>query len=484
MVDREAVETVAVVIGGAALDPVAVSAVAGAARVVAADGGLDHARAAGLRPDVLVGDLDSVSAVGLAWARANITVEDHDRRQGGDRHGARPPVCGRKPAGAPRARRRRGDRLDHALAALGALGSDALATVPRVEGWWGSDHLLVVRAGPAAGPRGADGHDVLAARPARTVPRRLGHRRTLAVARRRPRPAGRSRRLQRGRRTAVPCRCRRRRPHRHRPGSTTMNRSLLGIAVAGASMVAAGHAARIRRPRPTAPRGVTLVVYDSFPTEGTPLNDALDRFGDETGIDVELLVAGDTGTMVSKAVLTAGNPEGDVMWGVDNTYLSRVVERRGVRAVRSRPASTPSPPSCAPSSRTTRRHRSTSATSASTTTSSGSTSEGIEPPADLAVLDAARVRRPPRRREPGVVVPGTGLPDGHGGRVRRGRLGRLLASARRQRRRGRRRLDRGLLRALQRCRRRAATARRQLRQQPAGRGPLRRSRRSTRRRPP
>jgi thiamine transport system substrate-binding protein len=26
--------------------------------------------------------------------------------------------------------------------------------------------------------------------------------------------------------------------------------------------------------------------------------------------------------MVSKAVLTAGNPEGDVMWGVDNTFLS------------------------------------------------------------------------------------------------------------------------------------------------------------------
>ena len=30
--------------------------------------------------------------------------------------------------------------------------------------------------------------------------------------------------------------------------------------------------------------------------------------------------------MVAKAVLTAGNPEGDVMWGVDNTYLSRIVD--------------------------------------------------------------------------------------------------------------------------------------------------------------
>lgn len=74
-----------------------------------------------------------------------------------------------------------------------------------------------------------------------------------------------------------------------------------------------------------APSSLTLVAYDSFPVEGTPLNDAVDEFTVETGIQVEILSAGDTGTMVSKAVLTAGNPEGDVMWGVDNTFLSRVL---------------------------------------------------------------------------------------------------------------------------------------------------------------
>ncbi len=71
---------------------------------------------------------------------------------------------------------------------------------------------------------------------------------------------------------------------------------------------------------------VTLVAYDSFPVEGTPINDALASFTAETGIEVELLIAGDTGTMLSKAALTAGNPEGDVMWGVDNTFLSRAIE--------------------------------------------------------------------------------------------------------------------------------------------------------------
>ena len=52
----------------------------------------------------------------------------------------------------------------------------------------------------------------------------------------------------------------------------------------------------------------------------------LAEFTADTGIGVDVLRAGDAGTMVSKAVLTAGNPEGDVMFGVDNTFLSRVVD--------------------------------------------------------------------------------------------------------------------------------------------------------------
>ncbi len=74
-----------------------------------------------------------------------------------------------------------------------------------------------------------------------------------------------------------------------------------------------------------APTGITLVAYDSFPESDTSLNDALAEFSADTGIDVEILVAGDAGTMLSKASLTAGNPEGDVMWGIDNTLLSRAI---------------------------------------------------------------------------------------------------------------------------------------------------------------
>jgi len=71
---------------------------------------------------------------------------------------------------------------------------------------------------------------------------------------------------------------------------------------------------------------ITLVAYDSFPTEGTGLNDALAEFTETTGIGVKIVIGGDAGTMVTKAVLTSGNPEGDVMWGVDNTLLSAATD--------------------------------------------------------------------------------------------------------------------------------------------------------------
>jgi thiamine transport system substrate-binding protein len=64
---------------------------------------------------------------------------------------------------------------------------------------------------------------------------------------------------------------------------------------------------------------VVLIAYDSF----TPAEGIFDDFTARTGATVKVVTAGDTGTMVSKAILSAGNPEGDVMWGIDNTFLSR-----------------------------------------------------------------------------------------------------------------------------------------------------------------
>lgn len=76
----------------------------------------------------------------------------------------------------------------------------------------------------------------------------------------------------------------------------------------------------------TAPVVLTLLTYSSFPTSDTTLNEALATFTADTQIGVSVIPAGDAGTMASKATLSAGNPEGDVMWGIDNTLLSRVLD--------------------------------------------------------------------------------------------------------------------------------------------------------------
>ena len=59
---------VVVVVGGGPLSPQAVDALDDDSFIVAADSGLDHAVAADLSPDVLVGDLDSISAACRMWA--------------------------------------------------------------------------------------------------------------------------------------------------------------------------------------------------------------------------------------------------------------------------------------------------------------------------------------------------------------------------------------------------------------------------------
>ncbi len=71
-------------------------------------------------------------------------------------------------------------------------------------------------------------------------------------------------------------------------------------------------------------KNLTLIAYDSF----TPPETAFDAFTQETGIKVNIALAGDAGEMVAKASLTSGNPEGDVMWGVDNTLISRAADSK------------------------------------------------------------------------------------------------------------------------------------------------------------
>ena len=67
---------------------------------------------------------------------------------------------------------------------------------------------------------------------------------------------------------------------------------------------------------------ITVMTHDSFNAS----EDVLARFTDETGIEVEILRAGDAGAALNQAILTRDNPEADVFFGVDNTFLSRAVD--------------------------------------------------------------------------------------------------------------------------------------------------------------
>lgn len=136
-------EHIVIITGASPLYPRVVDTIPSSAIVLAVDGGLDAALDAGLRPSGLIGDLDSVTEAGLAWAEEHATIARHptDKSQtdtelallfAADMQPERLTMVGG------------GDRLDHTVAALGALAADRLATVPVLDGWWNGQHLDVI----------------------------------------------------------------------------------------------------------------------------------------------------------------------------------------------------------------------------------------------------------------------------------------------------------------------------------------------------
>jgi len=64
---------------------------------------------------------------------------------------------------------------------------------------------------------------------------------------------------------------------------------------------------------------VRLVTYDGFALPDA----AAEAFEEETGARIEVVASGDAGGMLTKALLAAGAPEGDVIFGIDNTLATR-----------------------------------------------------------------------------------------------------------------------------------------------------------------
>lgn len=66
---------------------------------------------------------------------------------------------------------------------------------------------------------------------------------------------------------------------------------------------------------------LTVITYDSF----TVSDEVRSAFEEETGITLEIRRLGDAGAMLNELILTKDNPLGDVVYGVDNTFLSRAL---------------------------------------------------------------------------------------------------------------------------------------------------------------
>jgi thiamine transport system substrate-binding protein len=113
--------------------------------------------------------------------------------------------------------------------------------------------------------------------------------------------------------------------------TTSSRRSLLAIAaLVVVSLAAACSSSGDTTAGGTAPGGsapaaggvVRLVTHDSFNVSDS----VLASFTAETGIEVEVLRQGDAVAMVNKAILTKDDPEGDVLFGIDNNTLSRALD--------------------------------------------------------------------------------------------------------------------------------------------------------------
>lgn len=73
-----------------------------------------------------------------------------------------------------------------------------------------------------------------------------------------------------------------------------------------------------------APETLRILAHDSF-REGVS-SATFAAFTEQTGITVEVVAAGDAGSMVNQAVLSKDNPLADVLFGIDETFLSRALD--------------------------------------------------------------------------------------------------------------------------------------------------------------
>jgi len=74
-------------------------------------------------------------------------------------------------------------------------------------------------------------------------------------------------------------------------------------------------------PTPVAPQTITIMTHDSFAIG----EDVIKAFEADNNAKVVFLQSGDAGAVLNQAILTKDAPLADVLFGVDNTFLSRAL---------------------------------------------------------------------------------------------------------------------------------------------------------------
>ena len=73
---------------------------------------------------------------------------------------------------------------------------------------------------------------------------------------------------------------------------------------------------------PVAPATLNVMVHDSFAVGEIVVK----NFEQQNNLKINFIKSGDVGAMVNRGILTKDSPQADVMYGTDNTFLSRVLD--------------------------------------------------------------------------------------------------------------------------------------------------------------
>jgi thiamine transport system substrate-binding protein len=98
-----------------------------------------------------------------------------------------------------------------------------------------------------------------------------------------------------------------------------MQRRTLSLALLAFSLAATSSALLAQTPPKKVSAPLRVLTHSSFDLP-KPL---LAQFEKETGVKLQIVKAGDAGEMVNKLILTKAKPVADVVYGIDNTLLSR-----------------------------------------------------------------------------------------------------------------------------------------------------------------